>query len=195
MKWISENRIYQQLFDPRSLVRVLWVPEGGLELVLYDVVSPRMLPYKIGYEGFLQSIDAGNWELCLVDPECVRIPADSELTTASLRARDERMEVIRELVEDPGRRVLDADYRNALFTEISLRKSKGRNYLYKYMRLWWSGGQVPNALAPRYADRGGPGKIRTAGASKRGRPVEVAGTTRPPGINITPSLIPSFRIE
>ncbi len=60
--------------------------------------------------------------------------------------------------------------------------------LYRLLNTYWRYGQTANALLPRFAKQGAPGKQRQSGERKRGKPV----TSRTglidmnPGINITP---------
>ncbi|GHB46085.1 transposase [Pseudovibrio japonicus] len=60
--------------------------------------------------------------------------------------------------------------------------------LYRLLNTYWRYGQTANALLPRFAKQGAPGKQRQSGEKKRGKPV----TSRTglinmnPGINITP---------
>ena len=64
--------------------------------------------------------------------------------------------------------------------EMNVSPRRIRRLLYRY----WEGGQVPAALAPRYAQRGGPGVPKRAGVLKRGARNEGGGTD----VNVTPEM-------
>ena len=188
MKWVSENQVFRIRARTDRYVRVLWVPPPAKDLVLFNLDDPHALPRMAGYDDFLTMVAAGEIEPCIEEPDCALVRPSSSLSEKERERRDVLMELIRELVEDPERKVLFADHRHGLFRDLEHRSGRGRNYLYGYMRLWWGGGQVPNALAPDYAGRGGSGKTKSVGVAKRGRPVHTAGTVRLPGINITAVL-------
>ncbi|AHC16016.1 Transposon Tn7 transposition protein tnsB [Salinispira pacifica] len=66
---------------------------------------------------------------------------------------------------DSGKRL-----RGPLVRKIAERNDVAIKTIYSLLRKYWQRGCTPNALLPDYDKSGGPGKKRTAGATKLGRP-------------------------
>jgi putative transposase len=188
MNYVAENQLLAVTGVPGAFIRVLWAVPGGQEVVTFDASHPRALPQLTSLDDLLGRIEFEELELCSEEPAVTCVMPDSSLTEAAKKIRDRRLEVILPLLSDPARRVLDREHRHALLAERSAQTGVARKDLYAWLRLWWRGGQTPNALVPRFRFRGGRGKPKAAGAAKRSARPTVAGTERPLGLNVTPEM-------
>ncbi|MEH7484814.1 DNA-binding protein, partial [Neobacillus drentensis] len=83
-----------------------------------------------------------------------------------------------------------ADSRLKLIKERYKSEKPPLKYLYKFLRLYWQRGNIPNALLPNYSNCGGRGKQKTLGEKKIGRPKKYLPENE--GINITQDISQMF---
>lgn len=172
--------------DVKRSWRILWVPADQLDIVIIELGNPRALPVWRN-RGELEHLwDHSRLEVLSTDPTAETILADMQLSESQIRGRDKRWKAIRDLVEDPERRVFFKSARGSLISSAAARALTSRNYIYDWLRLYWQLGQIKNALVPRFDRCGLRGEIRIPGDKKRGRPRYGNDDERCAGINITP---------
>ena len=67
-----------------------------------------------------------------------------------------------------------------MIASASESSKRAKRLIYTYLRRYWQGGQIKNALIPHYHKSGGKGKERQVKDRKRGRPRGVAQETQTP---------------
>jgi putative transposase len=169
--FLRENQILrfgEGVLDGRML-RVLWLPDAA-KVCLIDVEDSRGLPSWSTMAELEAQFSDGVLEPLSADVVGATIRADHDLSEAERAARDRRMAIIRPLVDDAERRVLQGSLRGKLVARQAWSAGVGRNHVIRYLRLWWQLGQLPNALVPKLSRCGDAGRSREPGAAKRGRP-------------------------
>ena len=165
--------------------RLLWVAPDGEHLVMIEVTSNN-LPFFTTRDALLHDLDAGVLILQPRDPFAPPPVREEELTERERDIRDRRWQLIEPLVTDAKRCIFYPDHRGALIAEASEVGGTSRAKIHKYVRVYWCGGQVLNALLPAYHRCGGRGKTKAIKGKKRGRPSRLASMdVELSGINIT----------
>jgi putative transposase len=187
----SRNQILHDLSDGRQL-RILWCEppvSGDRQVSVIDVNDSTAFPYWIPESELRADVENGRIRTLPVQVSDRARRLESSLTPADRRVRDTRYAVIQNLVADPDQAILYSDRQAVLIAETARTHEVDRRFIRSYLRLYWQGGQVPNALLPRYEKSGGKGKPRTSSGggsgSKRGRP-SALGRVEPEkaGINV-----------
>ncbi len=165
--------------------RLLWAVPDTEQLVMIDVPTTSP-PFWITRSALLYELDEGNLVLQMQDPFAPPSVQEEDLTEKERNIRDRRWALIEPLVTDAKRRIFYPEHSGALIAEASRAGKTCRTNMHKFLRLYWQGGQVPNALLPAFHRCGGRGKPKTIDEDKRGRPSKLAlvDATRI-GINIT----------
>jgi hypothetical protein len=174
---------------PLSFQRLLWAePEGG-RLALISIPAARAFPCWSTRAAVLVALAEGRLIVQGHDPFAPPPLPEEALSPRDRALRDRRWAAIRTLVTDPTRGILYAERRGALVAAASVAAGVARAKIYRYLRLYWQGGQTPNALLPAYDRCGGRGKAHGAGETKRGRPSTLAqADAARAGINVTPEV-------
>lgn len=186
--------------------RVLHIfPETG-EVVVIDALATNAMPFFRRVEELEDEIENGKAFPLEGDSYAPRHFTEEDLESKELRKfknhRDKALRIIRDLFngENSVRMLFEQDRAaliNALLEEMRSSWAKDeratRKIIYRYCRRWWQGGQIPNAVLPRYencgARRDKPRKIRkklgrpsriTQRSRNNGEPVVVTGTNMKP---------------
>ena len=118
--------------------------------------------------------------------------------------RDEIWDIIKPLIEGEHKEdwskehIFIAEKRGPMIASASESSKRAKRLIYTYLRRYWQGGQIKNALIPHYHKSGGKGKERQVKDRKRGRPRGVAQETQTPemqtsmGVNVTPEIRKMF---
>jgi putative transposase len=182
---LVENMVLRLVGEPTTLYRLLWRAGGEHGWAWISLpVGARELPTWVSEASLRDLLRSGRLEPCPDDP-FLPAQAGELLTESARRRRDERWAVLRELVEEPSRAIFFREARGPLIRERAFQCGVSDRSIYSWIRVFWQGGQVPDALAPRFDLRGGPGIPKSAGAEKRGTPPKKHTRT---GINITPEI-------
>lgn len=169
--------------------RLLWVEPGGERLALIRLPAAGALPSWAPRAEVLAALAEGRLVVQGHDPFAPPPLAEEALAPHARVLRDRRWATIRALVSDPAQGILYAERRGALVAAASVAAGVARARIYDYLRLYWQGGQTPNALLPAYERCGGRGTAHGAGEAKRGRPNTLAqADAARAGINVTPEV-------
>lgn len=164
---LTENCLLES-FDvagARIVRRLLAIDVRAGEVALIDVEAPDALPEWESFTGLDAAFAAGTMSLREDDPWFAPTVPDSDLSEASRRIRDARLEVLRPLVDpavdpeadpedDPALQVLRAATRGRLIVEASASTGSAIDKIYDWLRLWWKRGQIDNALLPMFGNCG-----------------------------------------
>ncbi len=191
---VATNALLEsELLDgSRTVRRLLFVDTDTGEVALIDVEHPKAMPEWESLESLQEGFDCGAIRIRTDDKWLADTRPESALTTASKQVRDERLQVLRPLVDldaDPAQQVLRADTRGQLVLAAAVEHGKSLGKVYGWLRQYWQRGQTANALLPAYHLCGGRDTPRKAGERKRGRPSTLA-RAEPgrEGLNVTTEI-------
>jgi len=185
--------------------RVLHIFPNTGEVAVIDVKAANAIPFFRKKEELEEEIESGNAVLLEGDAYAPQHFTEGELESKKLRTfkrrRDKSLNIIKPLFagENAVRMLFERD-RAALIHSRHKELRSGpkedrasERTIYKNCRRWWQGGQVPNAVGPRYANCGArrnkPRKIKrklgrpsrlTQRSSKNGGPTVVTGANMRP---------------
>lgn len=212
---LSVNQIIRWNGDPNDpstdrVERILFIDETGTDVAAIDVDKKKTKPRWYKYRDITAALLSA--EACvLLEDHRAPLP----LTVSDLnkpenlnikRTRDRRWEVIATLVTGENAiKLLFTHERAALIAQrsnVRFAHGKGdaeitynRKSIYAFIREWWQGGQVQNALLGKYANCGAPGRERVQREKKLGRPSRLSTITqRPTGVVLTPFWMNIIRL-
>jgi putative transposase len=174
--------------------RVIHIFPETAEVVVIDVKDKTALPFIRRTDDLEEEIERGNAIPLKGDPYAPRHFTEEELESKKLRRlkrrRDKALKIIALLFsgENAVRMLFEKDRANLINArdeEINSSWPKNeracKKMIYTYCRRWWQGGQVPNAVLPRYENCGArhnkPRKVN----KKLGRPSRLTQHSRKDG--------------
>jgi hypothetical protein len=173
------------------IYRVLHIDPTTSDLAVIDVQDPKSLP-EWWAEADLEALLARK---AVTEMEEDRHHADtrpdSAFSSASLKVRDRRWKVLQPYLKDTSTAVslMRRSERGRKVREINDLHGIARDKSYGWLRQFWQKGQTVNALLPNFHRCGAPGKERTPGDKKLGRPRTVAALEpEHAGLNVTPRM-------
>jgi len=183
--------------------RVLFIDPSGTDMVTIDIdpENKKALPVWRKCEEISVALAASDARILDTDPYVQ--PAQA-LSNEGRKHRDEIWDVIKPLIEGENKEdwskehIFIADRRGPMIASASESSKRAKRLIYTYLRRYWQGGQIKNALIPHYHKSGGKGKERQVKDRKRGRPRGVAQETQAPemqtsmGVNVTPEIRKMF---
>ncbi|MGG3882415.1 Mu transposase C-terminal domain-containing protein [Brevibacillus panacihumi] len=183
MQTLFENMVVEwRLPDTEKsyIERILWIsPSRDLlfSIALQDdkafPVMKTFTEYTVGFESSLcRQIEWINDSIPLLD---------SGIDSEHLSLRDKSWDAIKEIVVDEPA-CFDKGFRGARIREAQERTGLHKSTLYRYLRRYWQGGKMKNALLPHFNNCGSYGNDREPKETKRGRPRKFEDA--PVGINI-----------
>lgn len=148
--------------------RILWIDRDKDAVVTISIIDKNGLP-KWGHLSELQNeLDAGKVIKLPYDPYAKFMIPEEKLTPKEIEVRDHAWSCISDIIDlEPN--LFDKKERFQIIMDTCLRKKKGKKFIYKYLRYYWMGGKMVNALLPRFRNCGGPNKKKNP-TSKMGRP-------------------------
>lgn len=152
-------------FVDSTTERVLFIEQGDCYMI--DVFSNKM-PVRRTVEEIEALVLDGKAVLLEEDPYS-KLVLESELSVAERNGRDVAWSTIKEIVGNEPAIYYSKD-RRKMIEEQSAKHEIHPNTINRYLKRFWVGGKVKNALIPAYANSGAKGKERNIGDSKRGRP-------------------------
>jgi putative transposase len=159
-----------------AVYRLLHIDPETREAALIDVEDPRAYPIWRSLSDLEDGLSLGHVRRRDKDPYSADTRPDSMLSESARRVRDRRWEIIAPLVEPEGGdpcEILRAETRGPLVAAAHRATGCAWDKLYDWLRAYWRGGQVPNALLPGFDRCGAPGRDKPVGEVKRGRPRKV----------------------
>lgn len=183
MQSLYENMVVEwNLSDSedRYIERVLWISPSNDVLFSIAIQDDKAFPilktfseYKAGFESNLcKQVEWINENIPLLD---------SAIDSEHLIIRDKSWDAIKDIVLDEPR-CFDKGFRGSLVREAQEQTGLHKTTIYRYLRRYWQGGKLKNALLPHFNNCGSYGNDRTPKETKRGRPRKFE--DEPVGINI-----------
>ncbi len=154
--------------DTKYLERILWVSPSSDFVFSINLDDDKAFPvvktyveYKAGFEsGICKSVNWVNENFPITDESIAKEHAD---------IRDKAWEAIYPIVlEEPD--CFDSRLRGVLVRTTVEKTALHKSTVYRYLRRYWQGGKMKNALLPFYNNCGNFGEDKKVGEVKRGRP-------------------------
>lgn len=183
---LSVNMLLE--WETGEIERILWISVH--DIVLIEVNNPRAVPKLQSRKAVEDALLHNKARVVVIDPYLsATLPYDL-LTEARRSRRDRAWAVIRPLIEEHMPDIFIREKRGRLASERAQEAGVSKTTLYGYLRRYWQGGQIPNALIPHFHASGAFGEDRLEGGQKRGRPRQDNSSR---GINVTPEIRDLFR--
>lgn len=145
--------------------RVLWIGDNGIALI--DIEAKNAFPRIEGRLAIEQLIIDRKAAVSIT--KTYKNFDEDTLTPGAKKIRDDRWKIICELVAlEPD--IYIATRRGPLITKALGEHQTTKPTLYLILRRYWQRGKSPNALLPDFENCGAPGKAKTVGTKKLGRP-------------------------
>lgn len=178
LEWHSNEKAATQID------RVLWIDPDGTDVVTIDINHPQAQPIWHKLQHLLAALADGNASILQTDPYTVRRQPESEIPAEQRQKRDRAWSAIAPIIAS-GELVFFPSKRGQLITQAMQCTGRSKPTIRKDLRRYWQGGQIVNALLPRFDLCGGKGKERLKRGDKRGRPSLLSlAYGEPMGINV-----------
>ncbi|OBY77998.1 hypothetical protein BBG47_18830 [Paenibacillus sp. KS1] len=159
--------------------RVLWLNQSDDCAVMISIFKKNGLPEFKHISELIQGMMDGTVIKRESDPYSRFMIPDEKLTPKEIQVRDDSWNAIKDIVElEPN--IFEPKERYQIIKSEMKKTGKGKKFYYKYLRFYWTGGKMVNALLPRFRNCGGKGKKKNP-TQKMGRP-------RNTSISIDPKL-------
>jgi len=166
--------------------RMLWIDSVNQRIVLIDIFDRAAMPYELSVGELADAEEQGGVKVLKVDPYDVPLSLD-DIPPKYRRRMERAWKLICPIVEIPNGGTFDHERRFQAICKVCAEFKVHKNSVYRYLKRFWKRGQKKIGLLPDYKNSGAPGKERTPGTAKRGRPNKLTqedGIIR--GINIGP---------
>ena len=173
--------------------RVLWLHVADDNVVTIELNNPKAFPVWQKCSELETAIAANSLKILDVDPYAPLLRPEADIDESHRRRRDQAWAVIAPIL-DQGEKVFIRSERGQVIIDAAQRSGRTLPTIYRYLRLYWQGGQVKNALLPRFDRCGGAGKQRQSHQAKRGRPTKRTQLNHQPiGVNVDDQVREYFR--
>ena len=183
MQTLFENMVVEwSLSDSENsnIERILWISPSRDMIFSIAMQDDKALPVMKTFSEYMAGFDSN---LCRqIDWINDNIPLlESGIDREHLTLRDKSWDAIKDIVlNEPA--CFDKSFRGACIREAQELTGLHKSTLYRYLRRYWQGGKVKNALLPHFNNCGSYGNDRESKEIKRGRPRKFEDA--PVGINI-----------
>jgi transposase InsO family protein len=174
--------------------RVLWVSEAGDEVVLIRLCDKKANPLYESYSELIAELERGELKVLEVDPYAPVAKRNDEVPAKHLKVRDRAWQVIEPIIQLPRDGQFLRSERGPIITRLVREKRAAKSMIYGYLRRYWQGGQVKNALFPEFSNCGAPGKLKPDTSAKRGCPRKFADSAKAPGVNVSDETRRLFKL-
>jgi hypothetical protein len=162
---LAKNDTFTLVDAPEKIYAVLWVSRDGMDVYAIDLRSDAMPKHIRSEEVDAQSI---NCELCLQLRDSMTMIETPQTPERYKRIRDERWNLIRELVTmEPD--IYIRNRRTSLLKPKMDETGKPFCTYYRFLKAYWMHGCTRNALLPEYQKCGKSTKNSAAAPKRRGR--------------------------
>jgi len=148
--------------------RVLWMDRDKDAVVTISIIDKNGLPQLKVLSELEKELQEGSLLKLEYDPYSAFMVPEDKLSEKETKIRNQAWECIQGIVDiEPN--IYEPKERYQLIKEVCEKTGKGKKFIYKYLRYYWMGGKVVNALLPRFRKCGGRGKKKNP-KQKMGRP-------------------------
>jgi putative transposase len=181
--------------DPQADIdRVLWLSSATDEVVLISLNESNATPRFERYSVLCASLENGERRILEKDPFARLLRHGDDIPEKHVMARDRAWKTIEPIIQ----LARDGQYiraeRGPVIAGLVAEKRAAKSVIYDHLRRYWQGGQVKNALLPRFDNCGAPGKEKPDTSNKRGRPRKFTEDGEKKGVNATEDIKRLFRL-
>lgn len=174
--------------------RVLWLLSTADEVVLISITASRAMPRVESYSALCAAVESGERRVIEIDPFARLLRHGADIPEKHLILRDRAWTIIEPIVHLPRDGQYVRTERGPVISRLVTEKRAAKSGIYDLLRRYWQGGQVKNALLPRYGNCGAPGKEKPETDKKRGRPRKFSQDRESKGVNVTEKIKRLFRL-
>lgn len=187
---LAVNELIQWTSESGDIVeRIVWLDEGNIIVFVIDINSVKGFPIKRTVAEIAEALESGIAIKIEKDP-LIRLFNDDDIKAKDKLIRDNAWEVISSMVVPENEPLIfSRSFRGPLVQKTAKEFGVMDKTVYKYLRRYWQRGKNINALLPDYDKSGGPGKPKSVGEKKRGRPRKMG-----LGINVDDETKRIFRV-
>lgn len=197
MKTILLTNMLLEFITPSQeshIERILWIEPSGANIVLIDVANPKALPIIRKVKAILDGLDDTSIRIIEEEPFGFT-PQENEIPDHWKKRRDTAWELIEPLIANHCINIFVPSQRGQIIALHHQQTERRKATIYLYLRRYWQGGQVKNALLPHWDQCGSPGKPRQDRGKKRGRPNRLSQTNpQKAGTNIEEAMKAKIQI-
>ena len=166
MNEVSANMLVKSAGSD-DIWRILWVSGDRSVAYLFNIQT-RDMPSVAPCDELRRKIEDETLVVQDKDPYISVVP-ENELSEKERALRDEIWGFMSSAVtNEPG--IYVKKERGAMMAAVMSKTGKDLKSLHRYLKTYWQYGKTKNAYLPKLSNRGGAGKERHCGESKRGRP-------------------------
>lgn len=147
--------------------RILWVSENNKYIFMIETKDKNAFPIIKNMQELTDMVIEGS---LIKEVSTPRHLSDGKVTDKALSMRDDAWKIIKDVVtKEPD--IFFSNKRGQLIHEIMKKHNVSKPTIYKYLRRYWQGGKIPDALLPDFVNCGGKGKKKLP-KRKMGRPAK-----------------------
>ncbi|MBD2226973.1 Mu transposase C-terminal domain-containing protein [Calothrix anomala] len=162
-------------------------------MVTIEINNSKALPKWQKSKELETAIASREIRILEVDPYAGLLRPENSISQNHLNRRDRAWEVIGPLVERNTELMFNPRDRGPLVEATAERTGCIKKTIYNYLRRYWQGGQMKNALLPVFDRCGAKGKERKPSNCKRGRPSKLSKAMEMPiGVNVDDEMKKCF---
>lgn len=193
MDELIENAVLEWSADelqPKYVERILWIDPVRDKVITISLEDEKAIPQSKTLSEMISGVQSKRCKPIVWVDNRIPMILDEKIAPKSLEIRDKAWDAIQLIVsEEPD--CYDSRLRGAMIQEANERTGLHKSTIYRYLRRYWQGGKLKNALLPFYENCGGSGEERKSGEVKRGRPRKYADQSA--GINADEEIRQLFR--
>ncbi|MUG91690.1 DDE-type integrase/transposase/recombinase [Scytonema sp. UIC 10036] len=140
--------------NDNKLDRVIYIDWLNCYIVTIDINNSKAQPIIHRYQEIESAIDGEQASLLNSDPYAKYLMTDSELSTIQCQYRDNAWKAV-SLIINYGSSIFEPHERSRVIKEVSELCGRSEPTIRKDLRRYWQGGQIKNALIPRFDSRRG----------------------------------------
>lgn len=136
--------------------RVLYIAPNRSYLYTISLKKDeKPLPVRKKYFEIEEGLRNGLYIIAEIDPYAMLMDPNSEYQKMHGTGIEEKWGLIKDIVDiEPA--IYDRVLRGELIKEVSLKTKKSKTLIYRYLRYYWTGGKIKNALVSHYFNCGRP---------------------------------------
>lgn len=138
--------------------RILWIDRKEDTVVSISIIDDKKgVPNLKVLSTLEKELEEGTLLKLEYDPYSSFMVPEDKLSENEIKVRDQAWDCIKEIVDlEPN--IYDPKERYQIIKDLCEKTKKGKKFIYKYLRYYWMGGKMVNALLPRFKNCGGRGK-------------------------------------
>lgn len=137
--------------------RILYIASDRSYLYTISITVNKPIPVRRDFIEIEKALSEGLYTIAEVDPYAILMDPNSKYLEKHGFGVEEKWDLVKELVDNEPA-IYDRALRGELVSELIQRTGKSKTLIYRYMRYYWIGGKIKNALLSHYFNCGRPAK-------------------------------------